>query len=267
MTGSIYIYALLALLAFAAVTWLLSVFKRDVSIVDSIWSLLILTAASVYLWHNEAVGFREILILLLVLIWALRLSIYLTWRNWGQPEDYRYQQIRAKYSPHFAFKSLLIIFVFQALLAWLISLPLVITLSDSASFSFVDVAAILLWLVGMSFETVADFQLHRFKVVPANKGKVLDTGLWRYSRHPNYFGEFCIWWGFYLFAVSTGGWWTIISPLMMSFLLLRFSGVALLEKDIHERRPAYRAYITRTNAFLPGKPRKPVVTTAKETAV
>jgi len=267
MTGSIYIHALLTALALGVTTWLLSVFKRDVSIVDSIWSLMILTTASVYIWHNETMGYREALIYLLVLIWALRLTIYLTWRNWGRPEDFRYQQIRAKYSPYFAIKSLLIIFVFQAVLAWLISLPLLTTLTNSNPLSLVDTAAIFLWLVGMGFETIADFQLHRFKVNPNNKGKVLDTGLWRYSRHPNYFGEFCIWWGFYLFAVSSGEWWTIISPLMMTILLLRFSGVALLEKDIHERRPDYSAYIARTNAFLPGKPKNPVATTAKEVGI
>ena len=267
MTGTIYLQALLVTLALGTATWLSSVVKRDVSIVDSIWSLMILAAASVYLWHNEAIGTRETVIFLLVLIWALRLAIYLTWRNWGQPEDHRYQQIRSKYEPYFAFKSLLIIFVFQAVLAWLISLPLLTVLPSSSPFTLLDAAAIILWLVGMSFETIADYQLQRFKAAPNNKGKVLDTGLWRYSRHPNYFGEFCIWWGFYLFAVGSDGWWTIISPLLMSFLLLRFSGVTLLEKNIHERRPAYRAYIARTNAFLPGKPKNPLATTAKESGV
>ena len=266
MTGTIYLYALLAMFVLGSVTWLLSIIKRDVSIVDSIWSLMILTAAAVFLWHSPAIGFREGLIFILVLIWALRLAIYLTWRNWGQPEDHRYQQIRAKYSPHFAIKSLLIIFAFQAVLAWLISLPLLMSLTDSTPLSLVDALAIVLWLVGMSFETIADFQLQRFKANPANQGKVLDTGLWRYSRHPNYFGEFCIWWGFYLFALASGGWWTIMSPVLMTFLLLRFSGVALLEKDIHQRRPAYQAYINRTNAFLPGKPRDPVARIAKEAA-
>ena len=145
------------------------------------------------------------------------------------------------------------------------SLPLLIALTNPQNFSLLDAIAIIFWLAGMGFESIADLQLYRFKSDANNKGKVLDSGLWRYSRHPNYFGEFCIWWGFYLFAVSSGGWWTILSPLMMTFLLLRFSGVALLEKDIHERRPAYRAYIARTNAFIPGKPREPVPSPAKET--
>jgi steroid 5-alpha reductase family enzyme len=263
--GSLYLQALLAMLALGFVTWLLCVLKRDVSIVDSIWSLMFLAAAIVYILHNNTIGFRETLIFTLVMIWALRLALYLTWRNWGQLEDSRYQKIREKYSPHFALKSLLIIFVFQATLAWLVSLPLLVTLASTQPLLLLDGFAIFLWLVGMGFETIADLQLYRFKSNADNKGKVLDTGLWRYSRHPNYFGEFCIWWGFYLFAVSSGGWWTILSPFMMSFLLLRFSGVALLEKDIHERRPAYRDYIARTNAFIPGKPRNLSTSTAKET--
>jgi len=267
MMATLYLYALVAMLALGFVTWLLSVFKRDVSIVDSIWSLMFLAAALVYIRHNEALSIREVLIFVLVLIWAIRLAVYLTWRNWGQPEDGRYQQIREKYSPYFAFKSLLIIFVFQAVLAWLVSLPLLLSLTTTQSLSILDMFAMILWLVGMGFESIADLQLFRFKANPDNKGKVLDSGLWRYSRHPNYFGEFCIWWGFYLFAVASGGWWTILSPLMMSFLLLRFSGVALLEKDIHERRPAYRDYIARTNAFIPGKPRNLSTSTARETSV
>lgn len=264
---SIYLQGLLVMLALGGVTWLLSVYKRDVSIVDSIWSLMFLAAAIVYILHNQAFGLREIVIFSLVLIWALRLALHLTWRNWGQAEDSRYQQIRKKYSPNFALKSLLIIFAFQAVIAWLVSLSLLVSLANSQAFSLLDGVAVILWLIGMGFETTADLQLYRFKSNPDNKGKVLDTGLWRYSRHPNYFGEFCIWWGFYLFALSSGGWWTIVSPLMMSFLLLRFSGVALLEKDIHERRPAYRDYIARTNAFIPGRPRQSESSPAKETSL
>jgi steroid 5-alpha reductase family enzyme len=107
----------------------------------------------------------------------------------------------------------------------------------------------------MIFETGGDYQLARFKADPANQGKVMDRGLWRYTRHPNYFGEFCIWWGYYLIALAAGGWWSIFAPALMTFLLLHVSGVALLEKDIGQRRPAYRDYIARTNAFFPGLPR------------
>jgi steroid 5-alpha reductase family enzyme len=110
-------------------------------------------------------------------------------------------------------------------------------------------------LFGILFESIADAQLAAFKARPDSQGQVMDTGLWRYTRHPNYFGECCVWWGFYLFAVSAGGWWSIVSPLLMTILLLRVSGVTLLEKDIGERRPAYRDYVQRTNAFIPGLPK------------
>jgi steroid 5-alpha reductase family enzyme len=253
-----YIYGLLAILVLAFATWIVSVIRKDVSIVDSIWSLMFLSAAAVYASAAPDYGLRSQLILALLLLWAVRLASHLTWRNWGEPEDRRYQAIRAKYQPHFAIKSLGIIFGFQAVLAWIISLPLLPALSHSNSFSPWDGLAFALWLTGILFESVADWQLARFKANPANKGKVMDRGLWRYTRHPNYFGECLIWWGFFVFAVSAGAWWSVISPLLITWLLLKFSGVVMLEQSISERRPAYRDYIARTNAFIPGKPKPPV---------
>ena len=254
---SVYFQALYAMLALGFITWIVSLVKRDVSIVDSIWSLMILVSAFVYFWHNNAVGFRETLIFSLVLIWALRLSVHLTWRNWGQPEDNRYQKIREKYSPRFALKSLGIIFGFQALLAWLVSLPLLVVLSTTHELSLLDAIAILLWLVGMGFESVADFQLHRFKSDNNNTGKVLDSGLWRYSRHPNYFGEFLIWWGIFLITLSNpNSWWAIFSPIIVTAVLLKMTGIPLTEKGLVENRPGYSEYIKRTSAFVPWLPAK-----------
>jgi steroid 5-alpha reductase family enzyme len=248
---SLFLTGLSIMLIIGAVTWLLSLCMRDVSIVDSIWSLMFLAAAIFYAANTPLDG-RSWLVLTLVAIWALRLAIHLTWRNWGEPEDRRYREIREKYSPYFAIKSLFIIFVFQAVLASIVALPILPAISQPAALGLFDAFGLLLWLLGMGFEVVGDWQLARFKANPDNQGKVMQSGLWRYTRHPNYFGEWCIWWGFYLFAIPAGGWWTIISPLLMTFLLLRFSGVSLLEKDIKERRPAYRDYIQRTNAFFPG---------------
>ena len=119
-----------------------------------------------------------------------------------------------------------------------------------------DYLGIALALAGLAFETIADWQLAAFKRDPANNSSVMDRGLWRFSRHPNYFGEFCVWWGLYVIALSAGAWWSIVSPLLMTLLLLRVSGVVLLEKSIGERRPAYQVYRARTNAFFPGLPRK-----------
>lgn len=256
MNFSAYAMGLAAVLVLATLTWLVSVVKRDVSIVDGVWSLMLLAAAVVYSSAVQDYTSRSSLILTLVLLWALRLAIHIMWRNWGEPEDRRYRDIRRKYEPNFAIKSLGIIFVFQALLAWIISMPLWPALTVLIEITAVDMVAVALWTVGMVFETVGDWQLARFTSDPANRGKVMDRGLWRFTRHPNYFGECLIWWGFYVFAVPVGAWWTIVGPLLLTYMLLRFSGVTLLEQTIVERRPGYREYIKRTNAFIPGPPRK-----------
>jgi steroid 5-alpha reductase family enzyme len=247
-----YSIALIIILAVSIVSWLFSLIKKDVSFVDSLWSLFFLIAASVFALWNQSLSDRALLVLVLVALWSLRLSIYITARNWDQPEDYRYQSIRANNEPRFAFKSLYIVFGLQGVLAWLIALPLLPAITSDTALNAIDILATLLWIVGFIFEAGGDYQLARFKAQNNSKGRVLDTGLWRYTRHPNYFGDFCIWWSFYLFALASGGWWSIASPLLMSFLLLRISGVAMLEKTIGDRRPEYAEYIRRTNAFFPG---------------
>ena len=251
----IYLTGLSVALIAVVLTWLVSLVRQDVSIVDSVWSLLLLGLCITYYLQNEYPTARGTLVLVLAIAWALRLSAYITWRNRGKPEDPRYQAMRRKYSPHFAVKSLAIVFLLQGFLAWLISLPLLAAVTGSRPLHLLDAAALLLVVFGILFESIADAQMAAFKRAPGSQGKVLDTGLWRYTRHPNYFGECCVWWGFYLFAVAAGGWWSLLSPVLMTFLLLRVSGVALLEKDIRERRPAYADYIERTNAFIPGFPR------------
>ena len=255
MNIEIYFYGLLGILTLGFITWIVSIYKRDVSIVDSVWPLMFLSGAIVFFTMAETSDARTTIILSLILIWALRLCVHLTWRNWGEPEDRRYQVIRAKYEPNFALKSLFIIFVFQAVLAWIIAMPLWPALTTSSPFGIWDALAIALWSVGMFFETIGDWQLARFKANPENDGKVMDLGLWRYTRHPNYFGESLIWWGVYLFAVGAGAWWTIAGPLLITWLLLKFSGVVMLEETIVKRRPAYQNYISRTNAFFPGRPK------------
>jgi steroid 5-alpha reductase family enzyme len=251
----LWILGLAALALFATAGWLLSLPLRDVSIVDIMWSLMFLLAASVYTAAQAAPGPRAWLVILLVGLWSIRLAAYIFRRNRGHGEDFRYQQIRARNQPGFAFKSLYLVFGLQAGLAWVISLPLLAATGSTAPLGWLDAAGVALWLVGMVFEAGGDWQLARFKRDPGNRGKVLDTGLWRYTRHPNYFGDFCVWWGLFLIALAADGWWSVVGPLLMSVLLLKVSGVALLEKDIGERRPAYRDYIRRTNAFFPGPPR------------
>ncbi len=252
----LYAVGLIAMLSLATVTWIVSLFKRDVSIVDGVWALMLLAAATVYATGAEPYTGRTTLILTLVVLWAVRLSGHIIRRNWGEPEDRRYRDIRQKYEPRFAFKSLGIIFWFQAVLAWIISMPLWPALTIPVEAGIFDILAVGVWTTGMIFESLGDWQLSGFKADPANRSRVMDRGLWRYTRHPNYFGECLIWWGFYLFAVPAGAWWTIAGPLLLTYMLLKFSGVTLVEQTIVERRPAYRQYIARTNAFIPGPPKQ-----------
>jgi steroid 5-alpha reductase family enzyme len=217
---------------------------------------MILAALLVYLAFSAASGFRSVLLLVLVFAWAIRLSVYITIRNHGEPEDRRYQAIRQNNQPHFWAKSLYIVFLLQGFLAWVICLPVLAAVNGQAPPGPLDYAGLALWLVGMSFEVIGDYQLSRFQKSTGSGKAVLDTGLWRYTRHPNYFGEATLWWGIYLIALSAGAGWTIFAPVLMTFLLLRVSGVSLLEKDISERRPEYQNYIKRTNAFFPGRPRR-----------
>jgi steroid 5-alpha reductase family enzyme len=248
-------YGLAALLAIAILTWLVSLAKRDVSIVDSVWSMMILLAGGVYAVVQLAPSERAWWVLALAAIWATRLAGYITWRNWGESEDHRYQAIRARNQPNFEWKSLYLVFVLQAVLAWIVSFPLLAVIGSERPWNWLDTMGAALVIFGIVFEAMGDAQLAAFKARPENHGKVMNRGLWRYTRHPNYFGEFCVWWGFLLMALATGGWWAIVSPLLMSVLLMKVSGVALLEKDISDRRPAYRDYIARTNAFFPWPPR------------
>ena len=252
-----WLYSLAAVLSVAVVTWLVSVARRDVSIVDSLWSLMILFCLLAYVVLADESGPRTVLLIVLATVWAVRLSAHITIRNHGEPEDRRYQAIRQNNQPFFEWKSLYIVFLFQGFLAWVVCLPVVAAVAGQTPLGPLDLAGVALWSAGMFFEVVGDYQLMRFRNSDHTENEVLDTGLWRYTRHPNYFGEALVWWGFYLFALSAGAWWTILAPMLMTFLLVRVSGVAMLEKDIAGRRPAYRDYIRRTNAFLPGRPQRP----------
>jgi steroid 5-alpha reductase family enzyme len=242
--------------ALALLTWLASLVRHDVSLVDRVWSLLISTAGIGFAVMLPDGGARIGALLLLIAVWALRLAAYVSWRNWGHGEDRRYQAIRARNQPNFGFKSLYLIFALQAVLAWLVAMPVLAAAGHAEAWSTLDTLGAALAVFGITFEAVADAEMARFKADPAHHDQVMDQGLWRYSRHPNYFGECVIWWGVWLMALTPGGWWSIVSPLIMTVLLLKVSGVSLLEKDIGERRPAYRDYILRTNAFVPGPPRK-----------
>jgi steroid 5-alpha reductase family enzyme len=245
--------ALTALLAL--LTWVASVVRHDVSLIDRMWPVCIVGAGIVYFVLLPVQTLRGLCMAVIGAAWAVRLCLYITWRNWGHGEDRRYQAIRARNQPNFAFKSLYLVFALQAVLAWVVSAPFLPGMAALQPLGPLDALGIALALFGTFFEAVGDAQMARFKADPSSKGQVMDRGLWRYTRHPNYFGEFCVWWGLWLVAMGGAGWggvWSVVSPLLMSWLLLKVSGVSMLEGDIGERRPAYRDYIARTNAFLPG---------------
>lgn len=249
------------LLAFA--TWLASVPLRDASLADRVWPLLVVLPGFAYAWSlapDLAAGSRTTWMLALASLWALRLAAYIIWRNEGHGEDRRYAAMREKHGASFAWRSLFTVFLLQAVLAWIVSWPLLAGAAGPRPLGAWDVLGALLALSGIAFEAVADAQLARFRADPRNAGQVLQQGLWRFSRHPNYFGEACVWWGLGLMALAgagAAGWWTLASPLLMTVLLLRVSGVTLLEQDIGERRPGYREYVLRTSAFVPLPPRRP----------
>ncbi len=236
--------------------WAVSVRLRDASIVDPFWGTGFVIVAAVALALNQPATNRGLLLGLLTAVWGLRLSVYLLMRNWGHGEDRRYQAMRAHQGQRFWWRSLFTVFWLQAAILWFVSLPIQVAAAagEPRPLGWLDALGATVFVVGFVFESVGDWQLARFKRDPANRGRVMDRGLWRYTRHPNYFGDACVWWGLYLIAAAGGAWWTILSPLAMTVLLLKVSGVSLLEKTITERRPEYAAYQARTNAFLPGPP-------------
>ncbi len=239
--------------------WLVSLPLRDVSIIDILWGSGFAVVAWVSLYRAGDLASAEIgpwLIVALTTVWGLRLSGYLAWRNHGQPEDRRYASMREKWGKAFPIVSLFTVFGLQGVVMWVVALPVQLGIFESDQpIGWLLAAGVFVWCIGMIFETVGDWQLARFKSHPANKGEVFDRGLWRYTRHPNYFGDFCVWWGLYLAGLACAApWWTIIGPIIMSVLLMSVSGVTLLEQDLKQRKPEYVDYIRRTNAFFPGPP-------------
>lgn len=251
MISEILVASALGIAAIMAATWLVSLAMEDASIVDIVWGPGFVLVAWIA-WFREADD-RSLLVAALVSIWGIRLGAYLAWRNLGKGEDFRYQTMRRRYGPRFGLISLVVVFGLQGVLMWAVSLP--VQAAAGESLSVIDALGVGLWLIGMVFETVGDLQLAAFKRDPSNSGKVLATGLWRYTRHPNYFGDFCVWWGIYLIALAGGAWWTVIGPAVMTALLMKYSGAGLLEKSIGRRRPGYEEYVRTTNAFFPGPPK------------
>lgn len=247
-----------AVLALFFLLWLISLKVRDASIVDMVWGFGFVVIAWMALFTGGGAFPRRVLMTAMVTLWGLRLSAYLTWRNLGKGEDPRYQAMRRQHGDGFPLASLWRVFGLQSFIMWLVSLPVQAAqvAMEPAALGILDFLGLGIWAIGLFFEAVGDAQLARFKADPANKGHVMDRGLWRFTRHPNYFGDFMVWWGIYFVALATlSAWWTILGPALMSFFLMRVSGVPLLEKSLRKNRPDYEAYIQRTSAFFPRPPR------------
>lgn len=246
--------AALALLMFAL--WVVSWLRRDVSIVDIFWGIGFVLVS--WLSYGLTTGPQATRLALgaMVAIWGLRLAGYLTWRNWGEDEDSRYGAMRERHGEAFPIVSLFTVFLLQGALIWIISWPIQVAMLRFEQWDWLSVCGVAFWLVGLLFESIGDYQLARFKSKAENEGKVMDQGLWSYTRHPNYFGDFLVWWGLYMTTVeSASWWWTILSPLLMSLLLVRVSGVRLLEESLNDRKEGYQEYVRRTSPFFPMPPK------------
>ncbi len=260
MIGSVLLAAAAGVVVLMVTTWAISVAVRDVSIVDIVWGLGFVVVAGASLAVGDAPGARRLLLAGLVGIWGVRLATHLAVRNLGHGEDRRYQRMRRHHGPWFWLISLGTVFGLQGVLMLVVSLPVSLSAGADGPEALGPLAAlgVLVWVVGLVFEAGGDLQLARFKADPDNEGQVMDRGLWRYTRHPNYFGDFCVWWGIWLVAAETvPGRWGVVGPVVMTVFLLKVSGVVMLERDITKRRPKYADYIERTSAFFPRPPRRP----------
>lgn len=259
--GFIEVWVLALAAIFAAMTslWLLSLALRNASIVDIAWGLGFAGVALLAAIAGDGYGGRRVFVAVLTCAWGVRLGSYIFLRNRGKGEDPRYQAMRQTAGEGFWWFSFFQVFVLQGALMWLISLPLIAsaTAQQPDHLAATDVIGLLVFMVGLSFEAIGDWQLARFKQDSAHRGQVMDQGLWRYTRHPNYFGDATAWWGLFIIAAgTTNGYWTVVSPLLMTFLLVRVSGVALLERSQTRTKPAYADYVARTSPFLPWFPRR-----------
>ena len=255
----IYLLALLVIMILMTSLWLVSVLIRNVSIVDLFWGFGFVLVSAYYFAQTDNINIRKTILMILVSIWGLRLSIYLAWRNIGKGEDFRYREFRKKYGEkRYWWLSFFQTFMLQGILMWLISAPLLGAqyYESNNSLNILDYFGIALWIIGFTFEAGGDFQLALFRADPANKGKVMDRGFWRYTRHPNYFGDVSVWWGYGFICLAAGSYIPLLGSMLMTALIIKVSGVALLEKSLIDQKPQYKEYIEKTSTFFPWFPKK-----------
>ena len=250
--------AAITILCIMVATWLLSLILKNASIVDIVWGLGFAITSWVLAITIDGDNTRQILLAVMVGSWGLRLGGYLAKRNIGHGEDWRYKAMRKKKGARFGLISLVTVFGLQGVLMWVVSLPVMFGNSDATpGVGPLAVIGVMVWAVGLSFEAVGDWQLVQFKKDPNNVGKVMQTGLWSLTRHPNYFGDALLWWGIGIVGAETGsGVIGFIGPVVMTVFLLRVSGVPMLERSLMKRREGYAEYAARTSSFIPRPPKR-----------
>lgn len=251
--SQIFLQGGLVILIYVTLVWLKSLWQKDAGIMDIFWGLGFIVVAYFYLAADYSNALQPRLLYSLVFLWGVRLSLHIAVRNLGEAEDARYANWRRQNGDRWWWYSFFKVFLLQGAVMWIVSLPLLAGLQDRSPLTIVDGIGILLFTVGFLVESIGDWQLRVFKKDPDNKGKVLNSGLWRFTRHPNYFGESVLWWGFTLIAVEVSTLWILISPAIMTWLLIKVSGVAMLDDLLRKTKPDYAAYIESTNAFFPGR--------------
>ncbi|MBN1223515.1 MAG: DUF1295 domain-containing protein [Candidatus Aminicenantes bacterium] len=250
------ILSCITVLAYMSIVFIAAMLRRDNSVVDTAWGIGFILIAFLTLFLKVGANFRQVLVTALIFLWGGRLSVHIGGRNKGKKEDFRYAQWRKDWGKWFVPRSYLQIFLLQGIIMIVVSYPVILVNSRGGSkFAILDIAGILLWCIGFYFEAEGDHQLRKFKKNPENRGKIMTSGLWKYTRHPNYFGEAVMWWGIYIIALSVKqGWTAVVSPVLITFLLLKVSGVAMLEKK-YAGNKEFAEYAQRTNAFFPWFPK------------
>lgn len=238
-------------------TWVVAMRRRRLNVVDVTWGVSFALIAVVGFIISPAAALRPVLVVVLTAVWGLRLGTHILLRQRRDPgEDPRYTELMSRRSGDPRLVALRSVFLLQAVAAWFISLPLQVGLVSSRGPGVLLWVGVIVWTVGFVFESVGDFQLARFRATPGHQGQVMDQGLWRYTRHPNYFGDCAVWWGLFLVCADGGwAWLTILSPALMTWFLVAKTGKPLMEAQLSRSRPGYADYVRRTSGFIPLPPR------------
>ncbi len=248
---NVFLTIALVVFGYLNICFVLSLIKKRNDIADIAWGIGFIVVAWVSFFITNSFNRPGFLVNILITIWGLRLATHIFLRSRGKGEDFRYQAWRESWGKQFLIRSYLQVFILQGFFLLVISLPIIFVNSRVSEFTFFDLVGFIVWMIGFLFEAIGDWQLLKFTQNPANKGKIIQNGLWKYTRHPNYFGEVVLWWGIFFFALSLqSGFLLIISPLTITFLILFVSGIPMLEKK-YENNPDFAEYKKRTSAFFP----------------